>query len=112
MVLTQEPHVCERGYESTDTRPPQDGSNRPMNEDARCAEPPTESNARGAQNINRAGAAYRAPVVASYDPESGRLSWGDKVDPALASPGRAAPQTLGEESWKWLFLQPLTRPQE
>jgi phospholipid/cholesterol/gamma-HCH transport system substrate-binding protein len=112
MVLTQEPHVCERGYEGTDTRPPQDGSNRPMNEDARCTEPPTESNARGAQNINRAGAAYRAPVVASYDPESGRLRWGGKVDPALASPGRAAPQTLGEESWKWLFLQPLTRPQE
>jgi phospholipid/cholesterol/gamma-HCH transport system substrate-binding protein len=112
MILTQEPHVCERGYESTDTRSPQDGSNRPMNEKARCTEPPTQSNARGAQNLNRAGAAYRAPVVASYDPESGRLRWGDKVDPALASPGRQAPQTLGEESWKWLFLQPLSRPQE
>ena len=46
--------------------------------------------------------------MASYDPDSGRLPWGDEVDPALASPGRVAPQTLGEESWKWLFLQPLT----
>jgi phospholipid/cholesterol/gamma-HCH transport system substrate-binding protein len=113
MVLTQDPKVCERGYESTNTRPPQDGSNAPMNERAHCAEPATESNARGAQNApRRAAAAYRAPVVASYDPDSGRLVWGDKVDPALASPGRAAPQTLGEESWKWLFLQPLIRPQE
>ena len=83
-----------------------------MNENARCTEPPTESNARGAQNAPRAGAAYRAPVVASYDPDSGRLRWGGKVDPALASPDQPAPQTLGEESWKWLFLQPLTRPQE
>jgi hypothetical protein len=23
-----------------------------------------------------------------------------------------APRTLGEESWKWLFLQPLTKTQE
>jgi len=112
MVLTQEPHVCERGYESTDERAPQDGSNKPMNERAHCAEPPTESNARGAQNAPRTGAAYRAPVVASYDPESGRLRWGGRVGAALASPGQPAPQTLGEESWKWLFLQPLTRPQE
>jgi phospholipid/cholesterol/gamma-HCH transport system substrate-binding protein len=34
------------------------------------------------------------------------------VEPALASPDQPAPQTLGEESWKWLFLQPLTRPAE
>ena len=108
MVLTQS-RTCERGYESTDTRAPQDGSNKPMNEQAHCAEPPTRATPAG--RTPRAGAAYRAPVVASYDPDSGRLRWGDKVDPALASPGRAAPQT-GEESWKWLFLQPLTRPQE
>ena len=112
MILTQDPHVCERGYESTNTREPQDGSNQPMNEKAHCAEPPTQSNPRGAQNAPRAGAAYRAPVVATYDPDSGRLHWGGKVDPALASPGQMAPQTLGEESWKWLFLQPLIRPRQ
>jgi phospholipid/cholesterol/gamma-HCH transport system substrate-binding protein len=113
MILTQDPPVCQHGYESTNEREPQDGSNAPMNEKAHCAEPPTQSNARGAQNApRRAGAAYRAPTVASYDPTSGRLSWGGKVDPALTSPGKAAPQTLGEESWKWLFLQPLIRTQE
>ncbi len=111
-MIAQHTTVCHQGYQSTDTRPPQDGSNRSMNVDARCTEPPGVSNARGAQNAPRAGAAYRAPVVASYDPETKKLSWGGKVDPDLASPGKAAPSTLGEDSWKWLFLQPLTLGQE
>ena len=102
--------VCHAGYQGTDTRPPQDGSNRPMNENARCTEPPTMSNARGAQNLGRTGAAYRAPV-ASYDPDTGRLRWGSQIDPTLAQPGTLAPQTFGEDSWKWLFLQPLTNIQ-
>lgn len=106
MIIT-DAAVCHKGYEGTDTRPPQDGSNRPMNSDARCSEPATQSNPRGVQNLPRAGANYRAPVVASYDPDTHKLHWGDKVDPALTSPGTAAPQTLGEDSWKWLFLQPL-----
>jgi phospholipid/cholesterol/gamma-HCH transport system substrate-binding protein len=50
-------------------------------------------------------------VVGSFDPDTGEFTWGD-VDPALRSTGTVAPQTLGEESWKWLFLQPLTTAQE
>jgi phospholipid/cholesterol/gamma-HCH transport system substrate-binding protein len=107
LILTMNPEVCHAGYESTDRRPPQDGSNRPMNTNAHCAEPPTKSDPRGAQNAPRAPAAYRAPVVASYDPDSGRLSWGDRVPRDLSSPGSLAPRTLGGDSWKWLFLQPL-----
>ncbi|WP_460832050.1 MCE family protein [Nocardioides hungaricus] len=107
MVITDNP-VCHRGYEGTETRPPQDGSNRPMNVKAGCTEPITQSNARGPQNLSRPGAAYRAPV-ASYDPGTGRLRWGARVDPSLAQPGTLAPQSFGEESWKWLFLQPLAR---
>jgi phospholipid/cholesterol/gamma-HCH transport system substrate-binding protein len=105
MIITDNP-VCHHGYESTDTRPPQDGSNRPLNTRAGCREPAAASNARGSQNLPRAGAAYRAPV-ASYDPQTGRLRWGGRVDPALAQPGTLAPQAFGEESWKWLYLQPL-----
>jgi phospholipid/cholesterol/gamma-HCH transport system substrate-binding protein len=105
MVLTTNP-VCHQGYESTDTRPPQDGSNRPMNTRAGCREPAAMSNARGVQNLHRPGAAYRAPV-ASYDPDTRRLRWGSHVDPALAPTGTLAPQAFGKESWKWLFLQPL-----
>lgn len=110
LILTQEPHVCTHGYEGTNQRPPQDGSNAPMNEDARCKEPAAVSNARGAQNLGRSSAAYRAPV-ASYDEETGKLTWGDRVPAALASPGTLAPRTLGEESWKWLYLQPLLKSQ-
>ncbi len=104
---------CQRGYESTDRRTPTERfGNPPMNEDARCTEPPTVSNPRGAQNAPpRAGAAYRSPVVASYDPDSGQLSWG-KVDPALEAPGSVAPRSLGEESWKWLFLEPMMAERE
>ena len=110
LIITDNP-ICRDGYQSTDTRPPQDGSNRPMNEKARCDEPPAVSNARGAQNIYdrfRAPADYDAPVAASYDPETGRLTWGDRVPGSLTSPGTVAPSTLGKESWKWLYLQPLT----
>jgi phospholipid/cholesterol/gamma-HCH transport system substrate-binding protein len=108
MVLTQNPEVCHNGYQSTDSRPPQDGSNRPMNMQAHCAEPASQSNARGAQNApsNRPAAKYRTPI-ASYDPSSGRLTWGHRISPRLTDPGSLAPATLGEDSWKWLLLQPL-----
>jgi phospholipid/cholesterol/gamma-HCH transport system substrate-binding protein len=109
MVMTNDPPVCHNGYQSTDTREPQDGSNRPMNVNARCAEPASQSDPRGAQNApsNRPGAAYRTPV-AWYDPTTHHLTWGSRVPSALDDPGSSAPATLGEESWKWLFLQPLT----
>jgi len=109
MIITSQ-KVCHQGYGGTDTRPPQDGGSRPMNVDARCDEPATESNARGAQNAPRAATSYAdSPVVASYDPETGKLTWGD---PGVSSTGSVAPPSLGEESWKWLFLQPLTSGQE
>ena len=90
-------------------RPPQDGSNRPMNVRARCTEPASQSDARGAQHApaNRPAAAYRAPVAA-YDPTTGRLAWGHRLQPTLTDPGSPAPATLGKESWRWLLLQPLT----
>ncbi len=72
LILTQTPEVCTAGYEGTDTRIPQDGSNRPMNEDARCTEPASQSNARGGQHApGRAAASYRAPVVGTYDRDTG-----------------------------------------
>jgi phospholipid/cholesterol/gamma-HCH transport system substrate-binding protein len=109
LVLTNDPTVCHAGYQSTDTRPPQDGSNRPMNTKAHCSEPASQSDARGAQHApdNRPAAAYRTPV-ASYDPQTKRLTWGSRVPAPLSDPGSPAPATLGEETWKWLYLQPLT----
>ena len=114
MVLTEEPHVCTRGYEGTDRRPPQDGENRPMNEAARCTEPASESNARGGQHAParrsvvrpRAAASYDPPVAA-FDPETGELVWGEAEAAGWSRAVASAPATLGKESWKWLFLQPL-----
>jgi len=114
MILQQNPHVCNEGYNAKPRNPETDRGNAPMDMDAHCAEPASQSNARGAQHApaQRAGAAYRSPVVASYDPDTHRLHWGSNVPDELSSPGTFAPRSLGEESWKWLFLQPLTKFQE
>lgn len=113
LIETSEPHVCTRGYESTNRRNPQtERGNAPMNFKARCTEPAAESNARGAQHAPRAAADYDSPVVASVDPASGKVTWGSKVPGGLDNPGSVAPSTLGEESWKWLFLQPLATSPE
>ncbi len=109
LVFTNTPEVCHKGYESTDRRAPIDGSNRPMNMKAHCAEPPTKSNARGAQNAprDRVAPGVDAPVVATYDPTTGKVTWTDEVPASMRSNDVVAPASLGQESWKWLFLQPL-----
>lgn len=110
LAFTQRPAVCHQGYESTDRRSPLDGSNRKMNMNARCTEPPSKSNARGAQNAprNRVGAlADGGPVVATFDPATGKVTWTDEVSSGQASTDVPAPAGLGEDSWKWLYLQPL-----
>ena len=111
LILQQEPHVCNEGYESTNQRPPQDGSSAPMNTKAHCAEPPSQSNARGAQNApSRAGAAYRAPVVASYDQDSERVRWFDGPGERYRAPQPWTPPAgYGGESWQWLLIRPLAR---
>ena len=91
--------ACLKGYESTDKRPPSDGRNRKMNMAAHCAEPAAKTNARGAQHAPQR-------VAATYDQETGELTWGG--DQAASPAGSLAPPALGEESWKWLYLQPLT----
>ncbi len=104
LIEQSNPPICTRGYESTNRRPPQDGSNRRMNERAHCAEPAAESNPRGAQHSPQR-------PIASYDPTTGELTWGSRDHDGLSNPGTLAPRTFGEESWKWLFLQPMTSPQ-
>lgn len=108
MILTDTPHPCSAGYESTDRRSPLDGSNKPMNESARCTSPPTETNARGAQNAPapRAATGWSRPDVA-VDPVTGRVVWGPDAVARLLDPGRPAPRTLGADTWKWLLLQPM-----
>jgi phospholipid/cholesterol/gamma-HCH transport system substrate-binding protein len=108
MVLTDTPHVCLEGYEGTDRRSPLDGSNRPMNEEAGCTAPASKTNARGAQNIQAPRAATGwGEADFAYDPETGRLTSDPMVVERLVGPRLRAPRTLGEDSWKWLYLEPL-----
>ena len=79
-VLTMKP-LCHKGYEAADTRPPSDSSNRPMVTTVRCSEPPTRTNSRGAQNLNRPRVYYDAIV-----------------------------QEPGVERWELILLQPFAQP--
>lgn len=110
LIDQSNPAVCKQGYESTDRRPPQDGSNRPMNMNARCTD--GSKNWRGSARAPRVGAAYRSPVVAMYDPDTDKLTWTDEVPSHLVSHDTLAPAAFGEDTWKWLFLQPLAQTEE
>jgi len=108
LILTTQP-TCHGGYESTVQRPPQDTTPRDMNTKAQCTEPITKSNVRGVQNYHqRAAADYRAPVVASYDDATGRLTWGDPRSASGAASTGAPALPDEKDIWTWLYLQPLT----
>lgn len=110
-VLTLDPPVCNEGYDRGQVRGPQDLEDEPMDTDARCTEPQSESNARGAQHAPRAGAAYRVPVVGTYDRRTGTVQYTDASPSAAVSYTGGAASVFGEESWKWLLLQPLATEQ-
>ena len=79
-----------------------------MNVNAHCAEPQSSTNARGAQHApRRAGTAYRAPVIGAYDAETGTFSYTDRSPSDSVSYTGGAASMFGQESWKWLLLQPL-----
>ncbi|MEO9324535.1 MlaD family protein [Nocardioides sp. C4-1] len=102
---------CYEGYGGTVERTPQERFTDPgMNVDARCTEPPSKSNPRGAQNLPpRAATGYARPD-AFYDPDTGEVTLTDPADPRPVAPwdqpATVAPRSVGEESWKWLYLQP------
>ncbi|RNM11753.1 MCE family protein [Nocardioides pocheonensis] len=81
LVLSSQPS-CRNGYDPKEWRSPSDGSNRPMDEDAHCADPPTKSNPRGAQNAPRvAPGSLGGQDVATYDLGTGQLTWNDQNRP-------------------------------
>lgn len=103
LQFTNFPMVCHKGYEGTDRRPPTNGDWREMAVDAHCEEP-LPANSRGAQWAPRPAPAGSSPVVASFDQSTGKVTW---TDDAPAPAWQPAPATLGDDSWKWLYLQPL-----
>lgn len=111
VITTSEP--CTKGYETTVRRTPNERFTDPgMNVDARCTESINEGNVRGAQNLpNRAATGYTHPD-AFFNADTGELTYTDASDPAPVAPwesgGTVAPRSLGKESWKWLYLEPMT----
>lgn len=108
LIMTEAP-LCKRGYESTDRRTPHERGNRPMNTEARCTESPVVTNSRGAHTApKRAPVAFDpSTVVGTFDRSTGSFTWGAEASGGRAA-GSLAPRSLGKESWKWLFLQPMT----
>jgi phospholipid/cholesterol/gamma-HCH transport system substrate-binding protein len=112
MILTDNPKVCHKGYEGTDRRPPQSvDPSRPMYTEARCTAPASQTNARGAAHAPRAATSYSSPVVARFDPETGKITWTRQAS-QLSTTGTVSRQVRGEESWKWLLLQPIVQTTE
>jgi phospholipid/cholesterol/gamma-HCH transport system substrate-binding protein len=99
-ILNPVPAVCEKGYDPNERRSPTDGSNKPMDTDAKCTEPASKSNARGSQNAPR-------PPVASYDTSTGKLTWADQETPSNVVYDGGAKRIYGDDSWKSLLLQPV-----
>jgi hypothetical protein len=51
-------------------------------------------------------------VVAAYDRQTGTVQYTDVSPSASISYTGGAASMFGEESWKWLLLQPLANGQE
>lgn len=111
LILTTDPANCIKGYEATDRRSPQNLGDRPMRTDVGCTAGPNV-NPRGAEKSpnNRTGVGYRPPV-ATYDQSTGQLTWTKPGAPTIAYDGGAA-QLFGQDSWKWMLLQPSAPNQE
>ncbi len=106
LILNNDPPVCEKGYGGTDRRKPQDTADRPMRTDIGCTD--GSRNQRGAEKApgpSRTGTAYRSPV-ATYDAETGKVAWADQDTSAKIAYDGGAAQLYGEDSWKWMLLQP------
>jgi phospholipid/cholesterol/gamma-HCH transport system substrate-binding protein len=102
LVTTHDPLPCERGYESTNERLPEQRKETPLNVLAHCDEPQTVSNSRGTQHAPSYSPSFnRAPVVATYDTRTGKLSpASSRLDLAPQGPTRGL---SGADAWAWLF---------
>lgn len=97
---------CTDGYLKKRRNPESEREDLPMPSDIRCTAGPSV-NPRGLQNLQRVapgGAAY--DIAVRYDKATGDLTW-DVPEGASSGRGNVAPPTLGEDSWKWLYVQPM-----
>ncbi|MBO9522904.1 MAG: MCE family protein [Nocardioidaceae bacterium] len=108
LILNQDPGICSKGYDPAERRTPFDRDQtkqKPMDEDAHCAESAKKTNARGAQNAPRAATGYRAPI-ATYDLSTGKTAWNDQASSDHVVYDGGAAELFGEDTWQSLLLQP------
>lgn len=100
--------LCRDGYLTDRRNPESDRGDLPMAYDVRCNEPITKSNPRGPQNLQRVapGMTGSYELVADVDESTGEVTWGAPAD-SSGNRGNVAPPSLGGDSWKWLYLQPM-----
>lgn len=107
MVLHDGP-LCHEGYLQSRQNPETDRRKKTeMPSNAGCREPISQSNPRGPQNLPRVAPDQLGgtPVIVGYDRETGKIGW--DVSQEVRPTGSVAPPSLGEDSWKWLYLQPM-----
>ena len=105
LILNQTPGICSKGYNVSQRRSPTSLSDKPMDEKAKCTEPASKTNARGAQNSPRPAPSYGSPV-ATYDLSTGTSTWTDQAPGSARGslPGSAITPLVGEDAWTSLLL--------
>ncbi|MEV5003489.1 MlaD family protein [Nocardioides sp. LML1-1-1.1] len=106
LILSPTSTPCYAGYSKDRRNPESERFDDPPMPNVGCTDKNPNINARGLQNLQRPAPGSTAyDVSAHYDEATGKLTWDI---PSGGSSGRSnvAPSTLGEDSWKWLYLQP------
>jgi phospholipid/cholesterol/gamma-HCH transport system substrate-binding protein len=115
MVLQQNGEVCTRGYNAKVREPTgrENTKDIPMDFNARCAEPASAGNPRGAQNSPRVApfaqagqAGIDAPVIGSWSRGKGFSYDESGRTPQVVYTGGSAAQ-YGDKSWMQLLFQPV-----
>ncbi|MFC5731090.1 MULTISPECIES: MlaD family protein [Nocardioides] len=106
MIMHEGP-LCHAGYSTTRRNPQTDREDLPL-PNVGCKERIDQSNPRGSQNLRRVSPFPGAgePVIVGYDIETGEIGW-DVAQAPESARGNVAPPSLGADSWKWLYLQPM-----
>lgn len=106
LILSPDSTPCTDGYLAKRRNPESDRGDLPLPSNIRCTDGPN-INPRGLQNLRRVAPGSTAyDIGVKVDDATGDLTW-DVAGGASGGRGNVAPPTLGEDSWKWLYVQPM-----
>ncbi|NHA00697.1 hypothetical protein G5V59_13630 [Nocardioides sp. W3-2-3] len=97
---------CYEGYTKSRRNPETERKDDLPMPNVGCTDKNPDVNPRGLQNLQRpAPGATKYDIAAHYDKATDTITW-DIPSGGSSGRGNVAPTTLGEDSWKWLYLQP------